>query len=116
MAAAAEGSKGGFSLGKTFNKVVWEGLKLVTIGVAAAVAWQVFLDPIFFPILHDAGNLIAQGWVNMIHSHFSFIPDAIGFTGDGGLLKTEFAQNILKPYMPTPIDPNTLSMSMGIDG
>lgn len=90
-----KGLFGDFSLTETFGKVILEGAKLATIGLVAAVAWQVFLDPIFFPIFHDATNLTSQAWVHTIHEMFSWIPDILGLTGDGGLLNTDIAQSFL---------------------
>lgn len=81
------------------SKAFWGAAKLVTIGLVSAVAWQIFLDPIFFPIFHDPTNTTAQAFVSMINTTFDWIPDLIGLTGDGGLLNTEFAQGMLEPYM-----------------
>ena len=94
-AKADKGMFGDFSLSKMFTGLVVGGLKLATIGLFAAVAWQVFLDPIFFPIFHDVTNTTAQAWVHFIHQGFSWIPELLGLTGDGGLLNTEFMQRVL---------------------
>lgn len=73
--------------------------KVITIGLISAIAWQIFLDPIFFPIFHDPTNTTAQAFVSMINSTFSWIPELIGLTGDGGLLNMDFMQSILEPFM-----------------
>lgn len=91
--------KEGFSLSKVFKKVAVGALKLATIGLAAAVAWQLFLDPLFFLPIHDPTNTTMQAWVAMINDWFGWIPDLVGATGDGGLLHTDFMQDNLAPYM-----------------
>jgi hypothetical protein len=76
---AAEG-KGWLS--KIFMTVV----KTVTIGLVAAVAWQIFLDPLFFPIIHDTTNVVAQAWMMKVNSMFGWIPQAAGLAKEPGLL------------------------------
>lgn len=88
-----EKKKSGF-LTKAFTYAV----KFATIGIASAVAWQLFLDPLFFQPIHDLTNLTAQAWVAFIQDKFAWIPNLTGMTGDGGLLHTSFAQALLKPY------------------
>ena len=91
----AEETKRGW-LTKTFIGAA----KLATIGLAAAVAWQIFLDPIFFPIFHDTTNVTAMAWRGMLNDYFGWIPKVVGLSGDGGLLQSEFVQNALAPYIP----------------
>ena len=88
----------GFFRPGMLKRAFWGAVKLATVGLAAAVAWQVFLDPIFFPIFHDTTNTTAQATISLINDYFSWIPDLIGLTGDGGLLNTEFGQAALEPY------------------
>ncbi len=101
-----EKSESGF-----LRKAFVGALKVATIGLLAAVAWQVFLDPIFFPIFHDPTNATAQALVSMIHTNFSWIPEMLGLTGGGGLLNTEFAQAALGPYYAP--SPEAVAMAMG---
>jgi len=86
-------------LSRAFNS---KAVKFVAFGVVGAllgnVAWQIFLDPLFFPIIHDTTNITTQAWCNMIQSTFNFIPESLGFIGDWGLLKTDFMQSVLAPY------------------
>lgn len=93
--------------------------KLVTVGLAAAVAWQVFLDPIFFPIFHDTSNITAQAFVHMIHENFSWIPEIIGLTGDGGFLNTEFMKSTLAPHIaavsPAAAMPEVTNAAQNLD-
>lgn len=90
------------------QKAFWGAAKLVTVGVVAAVAWQVLLDPSFLPVFHDALNQNAQAWASLVRENFGEpITNFLGFTGDGGLLNTEFAQNILEPYMKKAPVPTT---------
>lgn len=94
------------------TRVFTKAVEIATIGLVAAVAWQVFLDPIFFPIFHDPTNLVAQSWVAFIRDSFGWIADLVGFTGDGGLMQTDFMEGVLAPYkanlaMPTPMDVGT---------
>lgn len=72
--------------------------KGVVMGTIAAVFWQVILDPIFFPLIHDVFNINTQAWVAFVQSHLNWIPEMLGFSGDGGLLNTDFMQAILEPY------------------
>lgn len=60
--------------------------KTVTIGLVAAVAWQMFLDPLFFPIIHDTTNIVAQAWMMKVNSLFSWIPQHVGLAKEPGLL------------------------------
>ncbi len=85
------------SLSDDFNFIA-KGFKWAAFGFVAAVGWQVFLDPIFFPIFHDTTNATAQAFVSFINSSFDWIPDIVGLTGDGGLLNMDWAQNILEPH------------------
>ncbi len=100
MSALAMPQQG--SLTNTFanaaGNLAMGALKLATIGLASAVAWQIFLDPIFFPIFHDTTNATAQAFVQMINEIFSWIPEMIGLTGESGFLNTDFMQNMLDPY------------------
>lgn len=80
------------------TKVFTKAAELATIGLLTAVAWQIFLDPIFFPIFHDPTNIIAQSWVSFIREHFGWISDLVGFTGGGGILNTDIAQSFLAPH------------------
>ena len=111
MATAEKGS-----LTNVFTKVAMGALKLATIGVAAAVAWQLFLDPLFFLPIHDPTNVTAQAWVGMINHYFGWIPELTGMTGDGGLLHTEAAQNFLAPFMKQTASPQMLSQVMPAGG
>ncbi|MCE7886946.1 MAG: hypothetical protein DYH13_05510 [Alphaproteobacteria bacterium PRO2] len=63
-----------------------KAVKLATIGVAAAVAWQLFLDPLFFNIIHDPTNIIAQAWTEKINNLFGWIPQHAGVAHKPGLL------------------------------
>ena len=89
---------GEWSLTKTFKKAATWALKVATIGVAAAVCWQMFMDPLFFLPIHDPTNLTMQSWVAFMNDHFGWIPDMVGATGDGGLLNSDFAQSFLGEY------------------
>lgn len=93
----ADEKKGGW-LARNFKKAAIGALKLATVGVAAAVSWQLFLDPLFFLPIHDPTNVTMQAWVSFMNDSFGWIPDIVGATGDGGLLNTEFAQSVLEPY------------------
>lgn len=76
---------------KGFLSGVFMGaVKLVTIGVVAAVAWQCFLDPLFLPIFHDTTNPYAMAWMGFINDTFSWIPQTIGLTPEPGLLSGIF--------------------------
>jgi hypothetical protein len=113
MAAAEATADSFFSFGglsKTFNKVAWGAVKLATIGVIAAVAWQMFLDPMFFPLFHDTTNVVAQAWVMKINELFSWIPQTVGLAKTPGLL-TPVMENFLSNEiaMLTPPDPATLA-------
>lgn len=77
----AEETKSGW-LSDMFTKAA----KLVTVGVAAAVAWQLFLDPLFFNIIHDPTNIIAQAWTEKINNLFGWIPQHAGVAHEPGLL------------------------------
>lgn len=72
------------------SKTFWGAAKLVTIGVAAAVAWQIFLDPIFMPVFHDTTNPYAMAWMQWIGESFSWIPRHLGMTPEPGLLSDVF--------------------------
>lgn len=85
------------------SKAFWGAAKLATIGVVAAVAWQILLDPIFFPIIHNLPAYPdAAAWVDFVNDHTTFITDIIGFTGDGGLMQMDFMQAVLEPYYAQP--------------
>lgn len=77
----AEEAKSGW-----LTNVFMGAVKLATIGIAAAVAWQLFLDPLFFPIIHDTTNIIAQAWTMKINNLFSWIPQHAGVAHEPGLL------------------------------
>lgn len=94
MADEAGGKKKGW-LSKAFMGAV----KLATIGVASAVAWQMFMDPLFFLPIHDPTNTTMQAWVALMNDWFGWIPELVGAEGGGGLLGSEFGQNLLEPYM-----------------
>lgn len=102
-----------FSLKKIFNKAV----EVVTIGLASAVCWQLFLDPLFFLPIHDPTNTTMQAWVKFMNEWFGWIPEAVGAKGEGGILHWDVVQdNILSPYMDqvttVPVEQNTdMSMS-----
>jgi hypothetical protein len=83
MAAAAATSGG---LTSTFNKFAMGALKLATIGLCAAVFWQVLMDPIFFPLIHDPTNLNMQAWVMFVNDYLGWIPQILGFAKEPGLL------------------------------
>lgn len=104
---------------KAFISAAIGAAKLATIGLAAAVAWQVFLDPIFFPIFHDTSNVTAQAFVHMIHESFSWIPEIIGLTGDGGFLNTEFMKSTLAPHIaaisPASAMPEIVNAAQNVD-
>ncbi len=103
---------------KGFLRTAFVGAaKLATIGLAAAVAWQIFLDPIFLPIFHDTSNVTAMAWRSMLNDYFGWIPKVIGLTGDGGLLQSQFAQSALSPYVSaTPAQTvNALNSASGVD-
>ncbi len=82
-------------LSKAFKFAAWT----IPIAVAAAVGWQMFLDPQFFPLFHDNTNVMAQAWRLMINDYFGWIPKMLGLSGDGGLLHTPIAQSFLQPYI-----------------
>ncbi len=107
----ADENKGGL-----LTKIFTGAVKLATVGFVAAVAWQLFLDPIFFPIFHDPTNATAQAFVSLIHESFSWIPDVIGLTGDGGLLNSQFAQNMLAPHYNALAAPTGMEMAQVFDG
>ena len=87
------------------TKAFMGAVKLATVGFVAAIAWLVLMDPIFFPIFHDPTNATAQAFVSFIHEGFSWVPDVIGLTGDGGFLNTEFMRASLAPhYSATPME------------
>ncbi len=100
-------------LTKVFKAVV----KTVTIGVIAAVAWQVFLDPLFFPLFHDTTNLIAQAWIVKDNAMFGWIPQHAGFSQTPGLL-TGLLRWLLGPEIAalTPPTGEKLVERMGGDG
>lgn len=86
-----------FSLKSVFKLAV----VTVPLMIAGAIFWQSVLDPIFFPAVHAAlTNPTMSAYMAFMQDSFSWVTDALGFTGNGGLLNTEFAQNILEPYMP----------------
>ncbi|HOO80992.1 MAG TPA: hypothetical protein PK513_00625 [Alphaproteobacteria bacterium] len=96
------------------SKVFGGAAKLATIGVAAAVTWQILLDPIFFPIIHNlAAHPTAAAWVSFIQDHTAFITDFIGFTGDGGLLQSEWGDALLADYYPDPVSSGTTAVQQG---
>lgn len=111
-AAQKESVLGDNFLTKIFTKVV----EVATIGLVCAVAWQIFLDPIFFPIFHDTTNATAQAFVHMIHSTFSWIPDLLGLTGNGGLLHTGPAQSLLQPFYDATQLASSDNLSKAFDG
>lgn len=76
------------------TKAFMGAVKLATIGVAGAVAWQMFLDPLFFPVIHDTSNIIAQAWMMKMNSMFSWIPQHAGLAHEPGLL-TGFMKSFL---------------------
>lgn len=93
MAVEASEKKEGW-----LSKVFWGAAKLVTIGLAAAVAWQIFLDPLFFPLFHDATNIMAQAWVMKMNTMFGWIPKLTGLTKEQGLLSP-----LMKAFMADEI-------------
>lgn len=74
------------SLTGMFNSLAIGALKLATIGLAAAVAWQMFLDPLFFLPIHDPTNVTAQAWMMFVNDYFSWIPRTVGLSKEPGLL------------------------------
>jgi hypothetical protein len=80
------------------SKAFWGAVKICTVVLAANVAWQLLLDPLFFTPIHDPMNETAQAFVGWVQDKFGWIPDMTGMTGNGGLLHTDFAQGVLAPY------------------
>lgn len=100
------------------KKAFWFAVKTATVVLAANVAWQLLLDPLFFGPIHDPTNTTAQAFVALVKDWFGWIPDLTGMTGDGGLLHTELAQKWLAPYMEkvavaTPDMVNTYAATTG---
>lgn len=80
------------------KKAFMGAVKLATVGLVAAVAWQMFLDPLFFPIIHDTTNLVAQAWIMKVNSLFSWIPQHAGLAKTPGLL-SPLMENFLSDEM-----------------
>ena len=77
----AEEAKSGW-----LTNVFMGAVKLATIGIAASVAWQLFLHPLFLPIVHYTTNILAQAWTMKINNLFSWIPQHAGVAHEPGLL------------------------------
>lgn len=69
-------------LKKAFKFAVIGGLMAFT----GNVLWQIFLDPIFFPVFHDPTNIIAQAWIMQINEFMDWLPQFLGLTNDPGFL------------------------------
>jgi hypothetical protein len=78
---AEEAKSGGW-----LSKVFWGAVKIATVVLVANVAWQMFLDPLFFPVIHDTTNAVSQAWTAMINDNFGWIPRHAGLTKETGLL------------------------------
>lgn len=107
-----------WSLSGAFKKAAFIGTIGLATGFIGGIFWQLWIDPIFFPILHDTSNITAQAWVLMINETFSFVPDLLGLTGDGGFLNTDFMQARLAPSIEALAIPDIetiTTISGGID-
>ncbi|MGB4107794.1 MAG: hypothetical protein WBK55_08370 [Alphaproteobacteria bacterium] len=102
----AEETKSGW-----LSNVFWGAVKLATVGLVAAVAWQMFLDPLFFPILHDPSNPVGQAWMHAINNYFGWIPQHAGLAKEPGLL-TGLMKSLLGSELDLLKTPNVDLMSV----
>ena len=98
------------------KKAFWGAAKWCTIGLAITITghlfWQTLLDPLFFPVIHDESNVVAQSLQDYMRDKFGFVLEKIGLKGDGGILNNPWVQDhTIGPYMayheataPTPSD------------
>jgi len=63
--------------------------KIAVVALAVNIGWQMFLDPLFFPIFHpkDGANEMGQAMIMFMGDWFGWIPYHLGLTGEGGLLQ-----------------------------
>ncbi len=89
-------------------------LKATMFGIGALTG-MVLLDPLsealMFPIFHGSENATADAFMAFVQTNLSWIPDIIGLTGDGGILHTDFAQEILAPYYELVETPSTTQLN-----
>lgn len=76
---------------ETSKKKGWltGAFKIAVIALAVNIGWQMFLDPLFFPIFHpkDGTNEMGAAMIMFMQEWFGWIPYHLGLTGDGGLLR-----------------------------
>ena len=96
------------------TKAFMGAVKLATVGVVAAVAWQIFLDPLFFPVFHG-NSIVAQAWMMKINSLFGWLPLHIGLTAEPGLL-SGVMQSFLAPEISALTPPPVETMTNMVPG
>lgn len=95
---------------KSFLKGALKSAFKMAVGVGAGVALgygtSLLMDPWFFSPVHDPNNEIARGIENMMSHFFGWVHDAVGLTGNGGFMRSDFVMDTLgfREWIPeTPL-------------
>lgn len=70
----------------TVSGVLKTVFTVAVVGLGAEIAWQMFLDPLFMSVLHDATNPVATAFIHRMNDLFGWIPRHAGLAKDPGLL------------------------------